>query len=105
MRQRHAIQCNDLAYQTIQADTVHPVDRGIYETQSQTVASFHSLAGELVRLNAQGENAFSEGPLSAEIAETNGDLTDLIVSAGTDCAATPLVKQRDIAGGDFGGSG
>ena len=21
------------------------------------------------------------------------------------CAATPLVKQRDIAGGDFGGSG
>lgn len=24
---------------------------------------------------------------------------------GVNCAATPLVKQRDIAGGDFGGSG
>ena len=33
------------------------------------------------------KNAFSEGPLSAEIAETNGDLTDLIVSAGTDYEA------------------
>ena len=27
------------------------------------------------------------------------------VGRGAVCAATPLVKQRDIAGGDFGGSG
>jgi hypothetical protein len=38
-------------------------------------------SGDLVRLDAQGENAFSQGPLSAEIVETDGDLTDLIVSA------------------------
>ena len=45
------------------------------------------ISGDLVRLDAQGENAFSQGPLSAEIAETDGDLTDLIVSAGTDYEA------------------
>ena len=50
-------------------------------------AAAMKISGDLVRLNAQGENAFSEGPLSAEIAETNGDLTDLIVSAGTDYEA------------------
>ena len=50
-------------------------------------AAAMKISGDLVRLNAQGENALSEGPLSAEIAETNGDLTDLIVSAGTDYEA------------------
>ena len=50
-------------------------------------AAAMKISGDLVRLNAQGENAFSEGPLSAEIAEMNGDLTDLIVSAGTDYEA------------------
>ena len=29
----------------------------------------------------------------------------LIFEEPIPCAATPLVKQRDIAGGDFGGSG
>ena len=42
----------------------------------------------IVRLDAQGENAFSQGPLSAEIAETDGDLTDLIVSAEPDYDAS-----------------
>ena len=39
--------------------------------------------------------------------ERAGELRDAVhlLRPGDLCAATPLVKQRDIAGGDFGGSG
>jgi len=51
------------------------------ETGEGAVAAM-KISGDLVRLTAQGENAFAQGPLSAEIARTDEDLTDLIVSAG-----------------------
>jgi len=56
------------------------------ETGEGTGAAM-KISGDLVRLDAQGENAFSQGPLSAEIVETDGDLTDLIVSAEPDYEA------------------
>ncbi|MFG6562399.1 DUF305 domain-containing protein [Sulfitobacter sp. 1A15299] len=45
------------------------------------------ISGDLVRLTAQDENAFSQGPILVEIAKTDGDLTDLIISAGTNYEA------------------
>ncbi|WP_353617531.1 DUF305 domain-containing protein [Tropicibacter sp. R15_0] len=45
------------------------------------------ISGDLVRLDSQNADTFTQGPLSAEIVPTNVDLTDLLVSAGADYAA------------------
>lgn len=106
MRQRHAIQCNDLAYQTIQADTVHPVDRGIYETQSQTVALSHILAGSIgnKRRDRIADTALGRemsrvepfvvlsGLIQQDIEELNNDV--MVDSLAAFCSSTMKAPKR-----------
>ncbi len=49
-------------------------------------AAAMKISGDLVRLERQGEDSFAAGPLSAERRDA-GDLSDLIVTAGSDYSA------------------